>query len=84
MHTARNVVAGSAEQIDFFAVFCPETDGVYLVPIEDVPTRSFARLRVEPSRNGQERFVRHAAPYEVGRVSFVTTAGPGVRRRTPW
>jgi hypothetical protein len=66
-------------EVDFFAVFCPETGGVYLVPIEDVPTASFARLRVEPSRNRQERFVRHAAPYEVGRLSFAATAGLGVR-----
>ena len=52
-------------EVDYFGVFCQETGGVYLVPIEDVPTRSFARLRVEPSRNGQHRFVRNAAPYEV-------------------
>ena len=72
-HVIRRTYEG---EVDYFAVFCPETGGVYLVPIEDVPTRSFARLRVEPSRNGQHRFVRYAAPYEVGRV---ITAGPGVR-----
>jgi hypothetical protein len=57
-------------EIDFFAVFCPETDGVYLVPIKEVPTVSSARLRVEPARNWQARRVRHAAEYEVGRVSI--------------
>jgi hypothetical protein len=73
-HKSPRVIRRTYEgEVDFFAVFCPETDGVYLVPIEDVQTRSFARLRVEPSRNGQERFVRHAGPYEIGRVSSVAT-----------
>src|SRR5436189_6377590 len=27
-------------QIDFFAVYCPETRGVYLIPIHDLPTPS--------------------------------------------
>jgi PD-(D/E)XK endonuclease len=35
-------------QIDFFAVYCPDTAGAFLVPIADVPTRSCASLRVHP------------------------------------
>ena len=37
-------------EVDYFAVYCRETTGVYLVPIEDLPMRSSASLRVEPAR----------------------------------
>ena len=57
--------------IDFFAVYCRETQGVYLVPIGDVPTRSYAKLRVEPPRNNQRRRIRLAADYEIAKVSVV-------------
>jgi PD-(D/E)XK endonuclease len=55
-------------EIDDFAVFCPELRAVYLVPIEDVPTRSLGALRVDPPRNGQTKNIRLAAIYEVARV----------------
>jgi PD-(D/E)XK nuclease superfamily protein len=45
---------------------------------EQCPTTNAACLRVEPSRNSQERYVRHAAAYEVGRVAFAI-AEPGGR-----
>jgi hypothetical protein len=64
-------------EVEFFAVFCPETRGVYLVPIADLPTRSAASLRVEPTRNSQKRRIRHAAPYEIAQMIDITT-GPGV------
>jgi hypothetical protein len=63
-------------QIEYFAVYCPDTSGVYVVPIDDVPLRWEARLRVAASRNGQERRVRHAADYEIGRV-VIPRAEPG-------
>jgi hypothetical protein len=63
-------------QIDFFAVHCPETLAVYLVPIEDVPVRAQAALRVEPSRNGQRRHIRPAADYEIAEVSTRPTRAP--------
>jgi hypothetical protein len=68
--TARRTYAG---QIDCFAVYCPETAGVYLVPIADVPTRATARLRVAPARNGQAKGIRHAAHYEIARVPVTTS-----------
>jgi PD-(D/E)XK endonuclease len=57
-------------QIDYFAVYCPQTTGVYLVPIADVPLRWEARLRVTPSRNHQQQRVRLAADYEIGRITI--------------
>ncbi|MBA2643570.1 MAG: hypothetical protein H0U82_11690 [Actinobacteria bacterium] len=56
-------------QVDYFAVYCPETTGVYLVPIADLPVRTRASLRVQPARNGQQNRIRQAAAYEIGKVS---------------
>jgi PD-(D/E)XK endonuclease len=48
-------------EIDFFGVYCSETDDVYLVPIEDVPLTRQAALRISPPRNGQTLRVRFAS-----------------------
>jgi hypothetical protein len=68
-------------QIDYFAVHCPENGCVYLIPIDAVPNKSGASLRVRPSRNNQRRCVRWAADFELVRVSLAkpATAGPGAR-----
>jgi hypothetical protein len=54
--------------IDYFGVYCPETEGVYLIPIVDLPMRRRGNLRFEPAKNNQRKFIRHAAKYEIGRV----------------
>jgi hypothetical protein len=64
-------------QIDYFAVYCPETAGVYFVPIEDIPLRHQGALRIEPARNGQRQGIRHAAAYKIASVTIEATAGPG-------
>ena len=66
-------------EIDLFAVCCRETCAVYLVPIEDVLTRSWACLRLTPPRNNQHRRVRYAADYEIGVSPSLVTPEPGVR-----
>ena len=57
-------------EIDYFAVYCRETGGVYLVPISDVPVTNTATLRVEPTKNGQRSRIRPAERYDVGRVEL--------------
>lgn len=57
-------------QVDYFAVFCPETAGVYLVPIEDLPMETHASLRVDLPRNNQRKRIRMAAGYEIARVAI--------------
>ena len=52
-------------EIDYFGVYCPGTDTVYLVPINDVGPHTSAYLRVEPAKNNQARGVRWAMDYEV-------------------
>lgn len=61
------------DEIDYFGVYCPDNGAVYLVPFDAAPNRSSAALRVEPSRNGQARRIRHAADYEVAKVRTSTS-----------
>lgn len=60
-------------QIDYFAIYCPETAGVYLVPIKDAALTAQGYLRIDAPRNAQRRRIRYADPYLVATVSF--TAG---------
>jgi PD-(D/E)XK endonuclease len=63
-----------AREIDYFAVYCPETAGVYLIPIEDASLRAKGTLRVHPPRNNQRRFIRLASDYQIGRVEIAPAA----------
>lgn len=51
-------------QVDYFGVWSPDNDKVYLVPVEDVAV-SEGRLRLEATKNNQRVGVRLAADYEV-------------------
>jgi PD-(D/E)XK nuclease superfamily protein len=64
-------------QVDAFAIHCPETRGVYLVPIADLTVRAQAALRVEPARNGQEKRVRLAANYLIAKISINPDSSSG-------
>ena len=56
------------DDVEFFAVHCPETHGVYLIPIADVPLTARGSLRVDPPRNNQRRRIRYAIDYEIATV----------------
>jgi PD-(D/E)XK endonuclease len=58
---------GCAGQIEAFAVYCPQNDKVYLVPIAAVPCPTLARMRLDPPRNGQVTRIRWAREFELGR-----------------
>lgn len=58
---------GYAGQIDAFAVYCPQIERVFLVPIEAVRTRIGARLRLDPTKNGQAWNIPWARDFEVAR-----------------
>jgi PD-(D/E)XK nuclease superfamily protein len=53
-------------EVDYFAVYCPETRGVYVVPCDET-TRSQIALRVRPTANNQNKRIRWAADYELDR-----------------
>lgn len=50
--------------IEIFLVYCPETDQIYCVPVGEATTTT-CTLRVDPTRNGQQRLVRWACDYEL-------------------
>jgi hypothetical protein len=58
-------------EIDAFGVYCPDTGGVYLVPVE-MCGGTQAILRVSPPANNQRLRVRWAADYEIGTVTITT------------
>lgn len=58
-------------QVDRFAVYCPQTRGVYLIPIDGLPSES-ACLRVDAPLNGQRKRVRFAADYEIASIDCDT------------
>lgn len=53
-------------QADLFGVYCPETGGVYLVPVEECGERGVS-LRIDAPLNAQHRKIRWAKDYEIGR-----------------
>ena len=55
----------TSEEIDVFAVYCPQNDCLYWVPIEDVEGMNRPFLRVEPAKNGQVKDIRWAYEYEL-------------------
>jgi PD-(D/E)XK endonuclease len=60
-------------EVDYFAVYCRETGGVYLVPIGVAQLRREGALRIAPTRNAQRQKIRWANQFEVGCVR--TTPG---------
>jgi hypothetical protein len=51
-------------EVEYFAVYCPDTDKVYLLP-ESEGSRTSAHLRVAAPRNSQSKRVKWASQYEL-------------------
>lgn len=51
-------------QVEYFAVYSPDTDKVYLVPVDHVGT-GHGFLRLLPTENNQKKGVRWAKDYEL-------------------
>ncbi len=61
-NTACTRARAYAGEVDLFAVYCPDNDRVYVIPVEEVPATAMY-LRVEPPRNRQRKGVRWAEDY---------------------
>jgi len=55
----------SAEEIDAIAVYAPDTDRCYLLPIGEVEGMAMISLRLAPTGNNQALNVRWARDYEL-------------------
>ena len=56
---------GYQGEADYFGVYSPDTGKVYLVPVEDVPLCSKGKLRLDATRNNQQKGVKWARDYEI-------------------
>jgi hypothetical protein len=74
-NTRRTFLRGYENEIDLFIVYCPETDGIYVIPIEEA-TSSVGALRVAPTANGQAKRIRWARDYELAGVAQLARATP--------
>jgi len=54
-----------SNEIDFFGVYCPDNDTVYLVEIESIKEcGAAATLRLSPPKNNQTKGIRYAKDFE--------------------
>ena len=58
-----------ATEVDAIAVYSPDTDRCYLLPIADVAGRHVVHLRLRPAANNQEVAIKYAAQYEFGAIA---------------
>lgn len=56
---------GYKGQAEYFGVYSPETGKVYLIPVDDVPICSKALLRLNATKNNQQKGVKWAKDYEI-------------------
>jgi PD-(D/E)XK endonuclease len=66
-HTPRGYLRStySAKEIDALAVYAPDTDRCYLIPIAEAEGHSTLSLRLTPTGNNQAEGVRWAHDYEL-------------------
>ena len=60
----------SGDEIDAFAVYCPDLDRCYFLPLESFEGQSQVYLRLSPTRNSQRSLVNWAKDFE-----FAATLG---------
>lgn len=71
MPGGKKMKAYDASQIDAFAIYCPDTDAVYMVPIDVAGSRTELWLRVHPRKKRGGQIVMPAEDY-------VITAGSSI------
>ena len=55
---------GYEGEVDYFLVYCEDTDDVYAIPIEEV-RKTGCHLRVDAPTNNQQRRIRWASEYRL-------------------
>ena len=69
--TCRRVADGyerrtySPAEVDVIAVYCPDVDRCYVIPIGDIPPSGMMHLRLAPAKNNQLKRLHSAAEYEL-------------------
>ena len=68
-------------QLDAYATFCPETDTVYYLRVDEIPTDAVAlRMRVTPPKNGQKKGIwlaqNYLDPYRIANSAYKIECSP--------
>jgi Holliday junction resolvase-like predicted endonuclease len=59
-----NIIHYSSRDIDIIAVYSPKQNKVYFIPLNAIKNRSSCKLRLEPTKNKQKKFIIMASKYE--------------------
>jgi len=59
-----SIIRYSPKDIDIIAVYAAKQNKVYFIPLNGIKNRSICRLRINPTKNNQKKFVVPAAKYE--------------------
>lgn len=59
-----NVIHYSRKEIDIVAAYCSKNQKVYFIPLEDTKNVSTCKLRLDPTKNKQKKFIMEALNYE--------------------
>jgi PD-(D/E)XK endonuclease len=59
----------TASEIDAICPYAPELHRSYLIPVEEISGRRAIHLRIDPTRNNQERGIKWARDYELPAMS---------------
>jgi hypothetical protein len=70
----------TADEIEGFAVYCPDNERCYWLPIRDFAGQSYVHLRLTPARNNQAQSIRWAADYPFGAVAQLGERSAGSRK----
>jgi PD-(D/E)XK endonuclease len=57
--------SGYEGRAEYFGVYSPDTGRVYMVSVSEAPRASSMRLRLQASKNNQEKNVKRASDYEI-------------------
>ena len=60
-----HVRKGYRGEADYFGVYSPDTSKVYLIPVDEVPLCSKAKLRLNVAKNNQQKGVKWAQDFEI-------------------
>jgi len=59
-----NIIHYSPKDIDIIAVYSPKVNKVYFIPLNGITNKSMCKLRLEPAKNKQNKFIVMASQYE--------------------
>ena len=81
-HTPAGYVVSSYsdDEVDAIAVYCGETDQVFLVPIEVVAGKRQLHLRIRTARNSQRACINLASDYQLGAIAQLGERSAGSRK----